>query len=162
MTVVIAVLAVILGIALPNFAQWLRSVRLTAQANDLVADFLFARAEAASRGVQAVICASTNGTSCATSNDWATGRIVSLTNLGAASASVAKASSALSGSNTLVGVDGSGTALAKVTFNPYGGIIAGSNTLPFKFKLCAPGSSSGRLITLGANGRPNIEGTSCP
>lgn len=161
-TVVVAILAVILAIAVPNFTQWLRSARLTAQANDLVADLLFARAEAASRGVQAIVCSSTDGAACATADNWATGRIVSLKNLGAASASVSKASSALSGGNTLTGIDGSGAALTQIIFNPYGGIIVGSNALPFKLKLCASSSSAGRLITLGANGRPNIEGTTCP
>lgn len=162
-TVVVAILAVILSIAVPSFSQWFASTRLTAQANDLVADMLYARAEAASRGVQAVICPSTNSSTCAASNNWATGRVVRLTSLGASTPSVPKITAILSGGNTLVGTDGGDAEVTQITFNPYGGIIVGSNTLPLKLKLCSSSLPTGRLITVGANGRPIItRDATCP
>jgi Tfp pilus assembly protein FimT len=124
---------------------------------------LYARAEAASRGVQAVVCSSTDSSTCADSNNWATGRVVRLTSLGASSPSVPKITAALAGTNTLTGTDGSGADVTRITFNPYGGIILGSNTLPLKLTLCSSSVSSGRLITVGANGRPVItRDATCP
>lgn len=162
-TVVVAILAVILSIAVPDFSQWFANTRLTAQANDIVADMLYARAEAASRGVQAVVCSSTDSSTCANSNNWATGRVVRMTSLGASTPSVPKITAALSGSNTLAGIDGDGADVTQITFNPYGGIIVGSNTLPLKLKLCSPSLPTGRFITVGANGRPIItRDATCP
>lgn len=161
-TVVVVILGIVLSIAVPNFTQWFASTRLTAQANDLVADMLYARAEAASRGVQAVLCPSTDSSTCAASNNWATGRVVRMTSLGASTPSVPKFTSALSGGSTLVGTDGSGANVTQITFNPYGGIIVGGNTLPLTLKLCSSSTSSGRSITVGANGRPVIARTTCP
>lgn len=159
---VVAILAIVLTIAVPNFTQWLVSTRLAAQANDLVADMLYARAEAASRGVQAILCPSSDSSNCAATNNWAPGRIVRMTSLGASTPSIPKVTSALSGGNTLLGTDGGGNQVTQITFTPYGGIVVGSNTLPLVLKLCAPSFAVGRVITVGANGRPAIARTPCP
>lgn len=47
---VTVVMGIVLAIAVPNFADLVRSSRMTTQANDLMADLLYARSEAAARG----------------------------------------------------------------------------------------------------------------
>src|SRR5438874_13140870 len=76
--VVIAVSAILLAVAVPNFSSMLISTRLGSQANDLIADLRLARSEAATRGAWVVVCPSANGgTSCsASAADWARGRMI--------------------------------------------------------------------------------------
>lgn len=65
----IVVLAVLLGIGVPNFRDFIRNSRLTAAANDLLADINLARSEAVKRRVPVTLCKSTDGASCAASTD---------------------------------------------------------------------------------------------
>lgn len=62
------VLAVLLGIGVPNFRDFIRNSRLSSAANDLLADLNLARSEAVKRRVPVTLCKSTDGTSCATDN----------------------------------------------------------------------------------------------
>lgn len=64
--VTVLVLAVLLGIGVPNFRDFVRNSRLTAAANDLLGDLNLARSEAVKRRVAVTLCKSTNGTSCDT------------------------------------------------------------------------------------------------
>jgi type IV fimbrial biogenesis protein FimT len=160
--VTLAVLAIIMSIAVPNFSQWITKTRLTSQANELVADILYTRSEAASRGVQATLCPSIDGATCSGANNWSLMRIVSITSLGAATGSIAKTSSPLTSGNILRGTDNAGNSVNQITFNPYGGTTAGGNTLPFTLTLCSPNTTSGYIIALPANGRPNIQKAVCP
>ena len=60
----ITVLAVLLGIGVPNFRDFIRNSRMTSAANDLLADLSFARSEAVKRRVPVALCKSTDGSSC--------------------------------------------------------------------------------------------------
>ncbi len=62
----VAVLAVLLGIGVPNFRDFVRNGRMTSAANDLLADVNLARSEAVKRRVPVTLCKTTNGTSCST------------------------------------------------------------------------------------------------
>jgi len=62
----VIVLAVLLGIGLPNFRDFLRNSRMTAAANDLLTDYNYARSEAVKRRLPVTICKSTDGAACAT------------------------------------------------------------------------------------------------
>jgi len=72
----IVVLAVLLGIGVPNFRDFVRNSRLTAAANDLLADVNLARSEAVKRRVPVTLCKSANGTDCAAAAAAFTGWIV--------------------------------------------------------------------------------------
>ena len=60
----IAILAVILGIGVPNFRDFVRNSRMASAANDIISDFNLARSEAVKRRVPVTLCKSQDGTSC--------------------------------------------------------------------------------------------------
>ena len=60
----IALLAVIVGIGVPNLRDFVRNSRMTAAANDIVTDFNLARSEAVKRRVPVTLCKSQNFTAC--------------------------------------------------------------------------------------------------
>jgi type IV fimbrial biogenesis protein FimT len=74
--VAIAVLAVLLGIAVPSFNDATLSSKLGSYANYMVASTNLARGEAIKRNATITICISTDGTTCATTGGWEQGWIV--------------------------------------------------------------------------------------
>lgn len=60
----IALLAVIVGIGVPNLRDFVRNSRMTATANDIVTDFNLARSEAVKRRVAVTLCKSQNLADC--------------------------------------------------------------------------------------------------
>ncbi|MEW6679107.1 MAG: GspH/FimT family pseudopilin [Pseudomonadota bacterium] len=74
--VTIAIAAILLGLAVPSFMDFLRNTRLTTQANDLVLAFAYAKSEAVKRGVRVTVCSRQNDTTCAGSATWDTGYLV--------------------------------------------------------------------------------------
>lgn len=73
--VTIAIVAILLGIAVPSFNSIVLNMKLTSYANDLVASTLLARSEAIKRNAVVSLCVSSNGTSCGTGG-WEQGWIV--------------------------------------------------------------------------------------
>jgi len=67
------VLAILLGLAVPAFNQFIQNNRLASQANEMVGALQFARTEALKRGVWTEVCASDDGENC--SGDFADGWI---------------------------------------------------------------------------------------
>ena len=74
--VVIAIVAILLGIAVPSYKYITNSYRMTGEVNGLLGDAQFARSEAIKEGNQVILCSSTNGTSCAGVTTWQLGWIV--------------------------------------------------------------------------------------
>jgi type IV fimbrial biogenesis protein FimT len=74
--VVMAIIAILLGIAVPSFVGITQSNRVAGEINALSGDMQFARAEAIKEGLPVSICASANGTSCLGANTWNKGWIV--------------------------------------------------------------------------------------
>ena len=74
--VTITILAILLGWAVPSFNNAALSSKLTGFANDLVASTQIARSEAIKRNAAITLCASSNGTTCATSGGWEVGWIL--------------------------------------------------------------------------------------
>jgi|HigsolmetaAR201D_1030396.scaffolds.fasta_scaffold04537_7 prepilin-type N-terminal cleavage/methylation domain len=74
--VALMVLAILLGVAVPSFAEFTRSNRATAAQNDLVTAFNLARSEALRTSAPVSVCPSADGASCGGVNDWASGWIV--------------------------------------------------------------------------------------
>jgi type IV fimbrial biogenesis protein FimT len=71
-----AVVAILVGIAIPTFRQFSASTRATAATNSLVTALATARMEALRRSTPVSVCASTNSQTCAASSTWSTGWIV--------------------------------------------------------------------------------------
>ena len=73
--ITVLVIGVIITIGVPNMREFTANSRVTAAANDLLSAFLLARTEAARSKENITICASANGTTCA-SNSFDDGWIV--------------------------------------------------------------------------------------
>lgn len=70
--VTVAILAILLALAVPSFTSVINSNRLAGQANEVVASLQLARVEAVRQNRRAVVCRSTNGTTCAGAGQWNT------------------------------------------------------------------------------------------
>jgi type IV fimbrial biogenesis protein FimT len=69
----ITVLAILLGIGAPSFANLIRDNRVTSLTNDFVGGVALARSEATRRGLPVSLCPTTDGESCEGDSDWSTG-----------------------------------------------------------------------------------------
>lgn len=74
--VTVAVLAILIGLAVPSFVDVTLGSKLREQANDMVAAVALARSEAVKRNQRVTLCASSNGSSCLSSGGWHQGWIV--------------------------------------------------------------------------------------
>jgi type IV fimbrial biogenesis protein FimT len=74
--VAIAILAILLGIAVPSFNDAALSSKITSYTNNFVASANVARSEAIKRNTPITVCVSTDGVSCATTGGWEQGWIV--------------------------------------------------------------------------------------
>ena len=74
----LVVIAILAGLAVPSYQQFVESSRLTSAANNILVDLTLARSEAIKRQQgQAVVCTSATGTECGDSTlPWTAGRIV--------------------------------------------------------------------------------------
>lgn len=73
--ITVAVLAILLGIAVPSFSQMIRQNRLATQTNDLLTATAVARSEAVKRGSRITLCPA-NGNNCSGTAQWDGGLLV--------------------------------------------------------------------------------------
>lgn len=73
---VVAIVAILLGIGVPSYRYITNSYRMSAEVNGLLGDLQYARSEAIKEGQTVTTCVSSNGTSCTGETDWAKGWIV--------------------------------------------------------------------------------------
>jgi type IV fimbrial biogenesis protein FimT len=74
--VVMAIVAILLGIGVPSYRYITNSYRMSAEVNGLLGDLQYARAEAIRQGQTVTACVSNNGTACTGGVNWANGWIV--------------------------------------------------------------------------------------
>lgn len=74
--VAITVMAVLLGLAVPSFNEATLGSKLGSYANNFVASTNLARSEAIKRNVKVTLCATADGSSCASSGGWEQGWII--------------------------------------------------------------------------------------
>lgn len=74
--VTLAVAAIVISVALPNFRSMVQSNRASAHTNDFVLAVSYARSEALRRGGDVRLCSSTDQASCTGNEDWAVGWVV--------------------------------------------------------------------------------------
>lgn len=164
--VVVAMAAILLAVAAPNFSAALTSNRLGSQANDLIADLRLGRNEAATRGAWVVVCPSADGgASCsASAADWARGRAVFVdsdrSGTRASTEPVLRSVAALSGATSMAST---GFTDATITFSPYGGLLQGRvPAASGPLRLCNASSTTGRQVRIDASGRPSSSRVTCP
>jgi len=130
--VTVAVLAILVTIAIPNYQAFVLNSRMTAQANDFLASLQLARSEAVKRNAQVSMNA--------VGGDWANGwQIV-------AGGTVLRVNPALQGASTLAGD------ATTITFQSNGQAVTTT------FNLCNPDTSiaPGRDIEVGVSGRAAV------
>ncbi|MEI7036926.1 GspH/FimT family pseudopilin [Fulvimonas yonginensis] len=166
--VAIVVLAILAGIALPNFRDFMRRSAVTSQANAVLADLQYARADAATRHVIGMMCASTNGTACTGTNAFENGWVVYRETAPGPTASFGSGDEVLrvapsTRDVSIRLVNGTGAAVTSVGFNQEGSVL-GNQALSF---LVCPlpagatvGESTDRVpgaeVLLSASGRPSV------
>jgi type IV fimbrial biogenesis protein FimT len=74
--IVMAIVAILLGIGVPSYRYITNSYRMSAEVNGLLGDLQYARSEAIKEGQTVTTCVSTNGTQCTGGTAWASGWIV--------------------------------------------------------------------------------------
>lgn len=149
--VTIAVLAILISIAIPNYQNMVLTNRMAAQANQVITALNYARSEAVKRGATATVCSTSGGTACAGSTDWSTGWMVFADANGdgtvGADEAVLRVWPALNTGNTL---NAGGINPGRVTFTATG-FATGFNTT---FRLCdSRGPTEAREIIINAMGR---------
>ncbi|TFZ08723.1 GspH/FimT family pseudopilin [Ramlibacter humi] len=72
----LAVLAVVLGLGVPQMAAWAQSSQLAGFSNTLLFDLYLARSEAIKRNVRVALCTSADGETCSGLGGWEQGLIV--------------------------------------------------------------------------------------
>lgn len=75
MVVTVAIVAILLGIAIPSYNETILNMKLTSYANNLVASILLGRSEAIKRNAVVTLCVSSSGTAC-TAGGWQQGWIL--------------------------------------------------------------------------------------
>lgn len=74
--ITLAIAAILMTVAVPNYQAFVLNNRISTQANDFMASIGLARSEAIKRAARVSLCKSANGTSCTTAGTWAQGWIV--------------------------------------------------------------------------------------
>ena len=155
----VAVVAILVGIVAPGMDSFIRDNRLSSQINTLMAAIHHARAEATSRRNIMTLCASTNSSSCNTSN-WENGWILFTDSNNSGNGVVDGADEillvqeALEGGNTLRQNGFSFPATGRLQFNVNGFMYA-SNPTSGTLTLCdSGGAADARAVIV------NVAGTS--
>lgn len=153
----ILVLAVVTAIAVPSFRDASLGSRLGAIANSLHGSIQIARSEAIKANATTTLCASEDGSSCASSGDWSQGWIV----LDAAG-NVIHSEPAEPAQFKVV--ETSGTPLLELSFQPIG---VGASAANFKICRSSPLGKQERLINVTATGiayvtTPDTVPSACP
>lgn len=164
--VTIAVMAILLGIAVPSFNDALLGSKLGSHANNLVATINMARSEAIKRNVPVTLCASADGASCATSGGWEQGWVVrcrtsdNLTcNAGGANWIVLHRQQAASSGLKITET----SSILTMTFAP-----TGVGATPVTLTVCRAAPSAGsqeRVVRVSGTGRAHVSKTTagvCP
>lgn len=140
LVVVIAIVAIMAAIAMPNFNQMTLGGKLSSISNAFVGSAQLARSEAIKRGMAVTLCASSDGATCGTS--WSSGWVV------LAGGNVILAQGALTTGFNLSGD------VTSIVFQPSG---VGSTQASLTVCRSSPTvGSQNRVVELSATGRPTV------
>jgi type IV fimbrial biogenesis protein FimT len=164
--VTVAVMAILLGIAVPSYNDATLNSKLNSYANNLAASALAARSEAIKRNAAVTLCVSTDGATCATSGGWEQGWIVMCKTNGnntcnAAGTSVLVLQREPAAMTGLKITETSG-ALRLLAFQPTG---VGATSASMTVCRAVPLGTTKRTIDISSTGRPVITKAStavCP
>lgn len=160
LVVTVAVLAILMGIALPSFNETLISNRLANTSNEFLATLAFARSEAIRNNRGAVICPSLDGSTCA--GDFANGWIMWADSNadGIRQTSGVNEEPVLRAQGALINMSSTGSN-ATIRFSPRGAVIAGAGVVTLRSTTCPSGSQYQRAITVMAGGMARVQRQNC-
>ena len=169
--VTMAVAAILVAIAVPNYRTFMLNSQMSAQSNDFLSALQLARSEAVKRGTLVSVCKSANSATCTIAGTWALGWLVfvdgntpgTLDGAGATADQLIRVFPPLSGGSTLAG---SASVVNFVSFQANGATslaMGGTETV----SLCppAPAVVPGRDIQISASGRARVQNppaAACP
>ena len=166
--VTVALLAMVLAIAAPQFSQWGRATRVTTQAADLQSALAYARSESQRRGVRVAICRTSAPTAvvpaCHAAASWAAGWLVFVDNVHIAG----NVAGTIDGADTLlrIGEPAQNSALAGVgnidawlAYSPQGLVRTVSGPVNGGFTFCQP--PHGRRISVSPVGLIQLTSQTC-
>lgn len=150
--VTVAVVGILATLAAPSFDNALKNRRATGVANDLLVAANLAKTEAIKLNLTVQVCASTDGATCATANDWAKGWIVRTSG-----GTVVRRFGAVAGSSTVK------SSVAGISFFGSGQSATGVATLD----VCSGGATDPRrrvqvLVSGHASVLPTSTAVTCP
>ncbi len=76
LVIALAIAGLLVGIAMPNYGDWIAEYQMMNFARDLAGNMNTARSEAIKRGIRVNVCKSANRRQCAAGGDWAQGFVV--------------------------------------------------------------------------------------
>jgi type IV fimbrial biogenesis protein FimT len=76
LTITLAIFALLVGLGLPSYRDWISSRQLANHADYLAETLNLARSEAVKRGTRVNVCKSIDGKQCASGGDWSAGWIM--------------------------------------------------------------------------------------
>lgn len=164
LVVAVAIVGILLTLAVPSFREAMMNVRISAQANDLLADLALARSEAAKRNQGVFLCASNDQSTC-NSTAWRDGWIVFADangdNQWDAGDVLLKTRPAAEGSSTIVSRNHASTGgSVYMPYRPTG--ITGRGEIDFVVCDNRTTPNSGRRVNISALGRPQVTRVTCP
>lgn len=154
--VVVALVAIVTAIAVPNMMVFNQNDRLTTNINALIGNLAYARSESVKRSQQVSICVSNNTTGC-TGGGWQDGWIVYIDSDGngnhGAGEEILRVKQALDVSNTLTSTIGN-----QVTYDYRGYASTGAGG---SFLLCDGRTGPfGKTVSISATGRARFQDNS--
>ncbi len=164
--VTLAVVAILLGIAVPNFSNLVKSNAIASQTNHFTTAINLARSEAIKRNARVIICKRT-GTTCSSSAQWEDGWVVFADTNSNNQVDTGEEIRILDPLNNNYTLRASSSTLNWIAFRADGKALRNGATFTgATFSLCGPNSdtTSSRSITMNTVGRARLsKGTSsCP
>ena len=160
MLIVVAIAAILLALAAPNFREMLVKRSVQAAAETLASDMRFARSEALKRSTRTVVCRSTDGANCSTTagGSWSDGWIVfvdsDVDGTVSAGDDLIRVQQVLPNISSMTSITPSNT-LSTYGYDPTGVARgAGSNFVVTPTGTVRTGST--RLICISIQGRPSV------
>lgn len=145
----LTIFGILSAVALPELSRLVRDQRIKTATTDVYAALIYARSEAIKRNLNVAVCASTNGTACADSTNWATGWIVFVDSDAdgdpASAADILRKQDAIGGV-TLTGV---GTNLS---YRRDGRLVAATPNF-----VVSGTNVTSRCVRIDVSGRPNVQ-----
>lgn len=162
--VAIAILAIVMAIAIPDFTSTIQNNTIATISNDLISSINLARSEAVKRNVTVSICATSNSNFTACGNNWNLGWLVFVNPTGGNALSNTAAApllriqrindqSATIATTPTVGI---------LTYSGNGFTATGTGNLSITIKATGCTTDSGRRIAISATGRPSVTNVTCP